>query len=98
METTPRIQTAFRLPQGLLARIKREAKREGISVNAFVERTLDRETRLEWPRLPKDYKVSDEILSLHSFSLKYPTEEELAQDPKLSYLWNKLVTPYVKKD
>ena len=95
---TPRIQTAFRLPQDLLGRVKREAQRQGLSVNAFVERVLDHETQLEWPKLPKDFTASEDILSLHSFKLRQPTEEELANDPRLAYLWNKLVTPYVKKD
>lgn len=98
MEATPRIQTAFRLRQDVLSRVKREARRKGMSVNAYVEETLERESRVEWPKLPKDFKVSDEILSLHCFELKTPTEEEFANDPKLAYLWNKLVTPYVKKD
>lgn len=80
-----RIQTAFRLPQDLLARVKREAKRKNLSVNAYVEDVLDRETRIEWPKLPKDFKVSQEILDLRIVpDWTPPTPEELEQDPKLA--------------
>ena len=80
-----RIQTAFRLPQDLLARVKREAKRKNLSVNAYVEDVLDRETRIDWPKLPKDFSVSQEILDfqiIHKWTP--PTPEELEEDPKLA--------------
>lgn len=89
------IQTAFRIPEDLLARIKREAKRRGTSVNAYVVDILDKETEIEWPKLPKDFKVSQEILNLRCVNeLREPTPEELEADPKLEYLWNKYVKTY----
>lgn len=88
-----RIQTAFRLRPELLSRLKHQAEKQNKSVNAYVEDILSRETRLGWPKLPKDYTASPEILSMHCFKLNEPTAEELAADPKLAYLWNK----YVKK-
>ena len=92
---TPSIQTAFRIPEELLSRVKREAKRRGTSVNAYVLDVLDRETRVEWPKLPKDYKVSQEILDLQCVGqLREPTAEEFAADPRLEYLWNKHVKTY----
>jgi hypothetical protein len=79
------VQTAFRFSEDLLERIKREAKKRGISLNAYVADVLDRETRVEWPRLPKDYKVSQEILNLRCVTgWKEPTEEELKEDPRLA--------------
>ena len=79
------VQTAFRFSEDLLERIKREAKRRGISLNAYVADVLDRETRVEWPHLPKDYKVSQEILNLRCVTgWKEPTEEELKEDPRLA--------------
>lgn len=82
---SPSIQTAFRIPEELLSRVKREAKRRGTSVNAFVLDVLDRETRVEWPKLPKDYKVSQEILDLQCVKeWKEPTEEELREDPRMA--------------
>lgn len=90
-----RVQTAFRLRASVLARSKREAERRGLSLNAYVDELLDRETRVEWPHLPKDYKVSQEILNLKCVDkLKEPTPEEFAEDPKLEYLWNKYVKTY----
>ena len=89
------IQTAFRIPEDLLARIKREAKRRGTSVNAYVVDILDKETEVVWPKLPKDFKVSQEILNLRCVNeLREPTPEELEADPKLEYLWNKYVKTY----
>lgn len=82
---SPSIQTAFRIPEELLSRVKREAKRRGTSVNAYVLEVLDRETRVEWPKLPKDYKVSQEILDLQCVKeWKEPTEEELREDPRMA--------------
>ena len=87
----PSIQTAFRIPEELLSRVKREARRRGTSVNAFVLDVLDRETRVEWPK----YKVSQEILDLQCVDqLREPTPEEFAADPRLEYLWNKHVKTY----
>ena len=80
-----RIQTAFRLPQELLARVKKEAARKDLSVNAYVEEVLDRETRIDWPKLPKDFDISQEILDfqiIHEWTP--PTPEELEEDPKLA--------------
>lgn len=92
---SPSIQTAFRIPEDLLARIKREAKRRGTSVNAYVVDILDKETEVVWPKLPKDFKVSQEILNLRCVNeLREPTPEELEADPKLEYLWNKYVKTY----
>lgn len=82
---SPSIQTAFRIPEELLSRVKREAKRRGTSINAYVLEVLDRETRVEWPKLPKDYKVSQEILDLQCVKeWKEPTEEELREDPRMA--------------
>ena len=82
---SPSIQTAFRIPEDLFARIKREAKRRGTSVNAYVVDILDKETEIEWPKLPKDYKVSQEILNLQCVkNWKEPSREELEEDPRLA--------------
>lgn len=82
---SPGIQTAFRIPEDLLARMKREAKKRGTSLNAFVIDVMNRETRVEWPHLPKDYKVSQEILNLRCVkNWKEPTKEELEEDPRLA--------------
>lgn len=43
----------------------------------------------EFPKLPPDFKVSDEILRLAGFTIAEPTPEMLENDPKLAYLWEK---------
>ena len=57
METVPRTQTAFRLKDSLLERIKWRAKREKKSVNAFVEEVLEEVvgTELAFPKLPPEF-------------------------------------------
>lgn len=91
MESVTRIQTAFRFTPELLERMKRTAKKRKVSLNQLVEQTMDRETRIELPVLPKEIQVSDEIKQLHCLNLTRPTEEEFAADPKLEYLWKKYV-------
>lgn len=85
MEAIPRIQTAFRLRQDVLSGVKREAKRRGMSVNAYVEQILERETRIEWPKLPKNFTASQEILDLQIIhDWVDPTPEELEEDPRMA--------------
>ena len=88
METsTTRVQTAFRLSPELLARIKREARKENISVNRFVERTLEKATELVFPKLPPDFKVDEELLRLaKAASIPMPSEEEGKNDPRLAHI------------
>lgn len=84
-----RIQTAFRLPQDLVTRLKYKARQQKKSLNAFVQDLLEREAGSTWPVLPEGFKVSDEIKGLRVASLPKPSERELDADPKLAYLWNK---------
>ena len=91
METTTRIQTAFRFPPELLERMKRAAKKRKVSLNQLVEQTMDRETRLELPPVSTDTQISEEIKQLHCLNLTRPTDEEFAADPRLEYLWKKHV-------
>lgn len=90
-EATVKIQTAFRFPPELLARMKRAAKKRKVSLNQLVEQAMDRETRLELPALPGRTQISEEIKQLHCLNLTRPTDEEFAADPKLEYLWKKYV-------
>lgn len=57
METVPRTQTAFRLKDSLLERLKWQAKKEHKSVNALVEETLEERvgTELVFPKLPPEW-------------------------------------------
>ena len=91
MEPATRIQTAFRFTPELMERMKRAARKREVSLNQFVEQTMDRETRLVLPNPPEDIQITDEIKQLHCLNLTRPTDEEFAEDPKLEYLWKKYV-------
>lgn len=88
MEAT-RVQAILRLSPELMARVKRNAKKQHCSFNSYVERLLDRETELKYPQLPPDFQVSKDILALRCGTTEMPTEEALSSDPKLTYLWEK---------
>lgn len=91
MPNVQRIQTVIRLRPEVMARVKRKARQEGRSFNSYVESVLEKSTGIEWPTIPKDFKVSEEILSMSRFHLEKPSKEELEADPKLAYLWEKYV-------
>ncbi|MBO4427823.1 MAG: hypothetical protein J5771_05025 [Bacteroidales bacterium] len=71
-----------------MERVKRHARKSGKSFNSYVEQLLDKETGLKFPKLPKDFKISDEILSMRG-CFRDPAPETLRNDPKLAYLWGK---------
>lgn len=81
--TERKVQTAFRLNPSLISRLKRQAEKENKSLNAFVESTLEKSVELEWPKLPKDMKISPEILAMQC-NVPMPSKEELEADPKLA--------------
>ena len=91
MSNVQRTQTVIRLRPEVMARVKRKARQEGRSFNSYVESILEKSTGIEWPTIPKDFKVSDEILNMRCFRLEKPSKEELEADPKLAYLWEKYV-------
>ena len=82
--TTPRVQTAFRLPPDLLARVKLFARRENLSVNSYVEHILDKATALVFPKLPKDFQIPEELLQ-SAGCIPAPSEQELKNDPRLAH-------------
>lgn len=83
---TARVSSLIRLQPGLMERAKRRAKQENLSFNAYIERLLEQDSRLEWPTLPADFKVSEEILGFQIDGWKEPSKEELEADPKLSHI------------
>jgi len=97
METAPRVQTAFRFPVDLLARAKRRASEKHQSLNRYLESLIERDTRLEFPHIPKNFKISEEILSLSRgikcdprYLSKDPQEQiRLDKQAKLEYLMEK---------
>ena len=87
---TARISTIIRLRPGIMAQAKRRAKQKNLSFNAYVEEVLDRASRVEWPVLPPDFKVSEEILNFQIKDWKEATKEELEADPRLAHIWEEL--------
>jgi hypothetical protein len=83
---TARVSSLIRLQPGLMEKAKRRAKQENLSFNAYIERLLEQDSRLEWPTLPADFKVSEEILSFQIDGWKEPSKEELEADPKLAHI------------
>ena len=90
MENTRRIQTAFRLEESLLNRLKSKAKRQNKSLNNYVEALLREDVRDEplYPKvsfpIPHSARVSRMLDILPDF-----TEEELKTDEKLAYILGK---------
>lgn len=70
METVPRTQTAFRLKDTLLEKLKWQAKKEHKSLNTLVEETLeDRWGReLVFPKLPPEF--FEQAKELERFAIK----------------------------
>ena len=90
METTRRIQTAFRLEESLLNRLKKKAGRQNKSLNSYVEALLKADVRdePEYPRvtfpIPQSARVSRMLDILPGF-----TDEDLQNDDKLAYILGK---------
>jgi hypothetical protein len=80
METEARTQTAFRLKDGLLERLKWQAKREKKSLNAFVEEVLEEKVgrELVFPKLPPEFfeKAREETERFVLKGAKLPKEYE----------------------
>ena len=90
MENIRRIQTAFRLEESLLNRLKKKASRQNKSLNSYVEALPKADVRdePEYPKvtfpIPHSTRVSRMIDILPGF-----TDEELERDEKLAYILGK---------
>ena len=90
MQTVSRkVQTAFRLDEGLLRRAKLRAKREKRSLNSMVEEALEKmcPAELEWPKVKIPKEISPEIRAL-AFPRAF-TKEEIEEDERLAYILSK---------
>ena len=79
METVARTQTAFRLKDSLLERLKWRAKREKKSLNAFVEEVLEEKVgrELVFSKLPPEFfEKSKELERFALKGTKLPKEYE----------------------
>ena len=86
MQTTSRkVQTAFRIDEGLLRRAKLRAKREGRSLNSMVEEALERMApEIEWPKVHIPDEISPEVLAMRLGPVHF-TDEEIAADDRLAH-------------
>ena len=91
MQTTTRIQTAFRLDRNLVSRLKLKARRENKSLNKLVEDALMKTApaELEWPKVEFPLKPSPLVDGLRIEGSLGWTKEEIKADPKLEYLLTK---------
>ncbi|MBQ6291234.1 MAG: toxin-antitoxin system HicB family antitoxin [Bacteroidales bacterium] len=98
MEGTRTVQTAFRFSPELVSRLKRRARLERKSVNAYVEEAVEKAldsgndpytllaAKLKEVKVPQD--ISPEIQALSSFKVEF-TAEELVADDRLAYILGK---------
>lgn len=90
MENPRRIQTAFRLEEPLLNRLKKKASLQNKSLNSYVEALLRADIRDEpqYPEvsfpIPRSERVSGMLDILPAF-----TDEEIESDEKLAYILGK---------
>jgi len=81
-----KVQTGLRFTPGLIARLKRNAKKNSMSFNKYVENILEKTTAPDFQQLRReDFLPGPEILSLGKTIPDF-TREELDNDPKLAYL------------
>ena len=88
MQTTERkVQTAFRLSESLVMRLKLRAKREERSVNSLVEEALEKyyPSELVWPKIVGPVEISPEVLALRLPEGFNFSEEEIAADDRLAH-------------
>lgn len=99
METTRTVQTAFRFTPDLVERLKKRARRERTSVNAYVEKVLEKDLGTDEDRYEALYREIAKVKLQKNPALTEPleklrgcvhfTEEEISSDERLKYLWNK---------
>ena len=98
METARTVQTAFRFTPELVRRMKLKARREHKSVNAYVERLIEKDLGSEEDKYEALYrelakiklpdKISEEVEALSRYKVVF-TQEEVENDPKLEYFVEK---------
>lgn len=75
-------QTGIRLPEILIAKAKRKAKRRGLSFNAYVESVLQKDVNEEIPYIDPEAPIDPELLSLAK-GVCLPPREVIEQDNRL---------------
>lgn len=91
METITRTQTVIRFREDVLNRARYKAKQNNMSLNAYLEHVVEDAVKPQIPKLPKDFKISPAV-ERFSGIMPAPTQEQLAADDRLAYLYNKGLT------
>ena len=91
METANRVQTAFRLEESLLRRLKKKAREQKKSLNSYVETLLMADVRdePEFPKVSLPVRHSPRVTSMLGILPAAFSEEELLEDDKLAYILSK---------
>lgn len=88
METIARIQTVIRFREDILNRARFKAKQKNMSLNAYLEEVVTQAVKPRIPKLPKDFKIDPDIARFSGL-MPTPTQEQLAADDRLAYIYNK---------
>lgn len=83
MRTQEYKQTGIRLPEKLIVVLKKKAKSQGISFNAYVEHLLTEKTKNDVPYISPDEEINPLLLSMAG-TIPEPTREDLDNDPRLA--------------
>ena len=99
MGNTRTVQTAFRFSPDLVERLKRRARKEKTSVNAYVEKVLEKDLGTDEDRYEALYREIAKVKINRNPVLEGPmkrllgcvqfTEEEINSDERLKYLMSK---------
>ena len=90
METPPRVQTAFRLEESLLRRLKKKAREQHKSLNSYVETVLSADVRdePEFPKLSRPVRHSPRVTRMMDILPAF-SEQDLLEDEKLAHILGK---------
>lgn len=86
-----KIQTAFRLDNQLVNRLKRKARMQGVSLNSLVENELNRlaPPEPEFPIIDGAIELTEEVIALGSYIKEIPERAVLLNDERAQYILNK---------
>lgn len=88
MEAITRVQTVIRFREDVLNRARYKAKQQSMSLNAYLEHVVEEAVKPQIPKLPKDSKIIPAVERLSGI-MPAPTQEQLAADDRLAYIYNK---------
>ena len=83
MNTQVQKQTGIRLPENLIIQLKKKAKSQGVSFNAYVQRVLTEDVNSDIPYIDPNDEISPSLLSMAG-TVIVPSQEEIESDPRLA--------------